>query len=113
MKKNAISQANDLNLAGINYETSSFEFDYWEWKNQKTLDMFYECTSVKTWDEQLKLARYGILNFERVEFAVDNIKKLYEKSKDSRVVRWMSGIKWMISQGILTPRLWVWESEEN
>lgn len=110
MKNTKSSQANDSNLASINYETSSFEFDYWEWKNEKTLDMFYECTSVETWNEQLKLARYGILDLERVEFAVETIKKLYEKTKDSKVVRGMSGIKWMISQWILTPRLWVGEN---
>lgn len=100
---NTAKKSNSKELATINFQTSNFTFELWEFDWEKTLDVFYTSTSLTTWLSSNKIKSYGVLDLDKAKFGMNQLQKLYSKFWESQGV-W-TWLKEMISNDIITEPL--------
>ena len=100
---NTAKKSNSKELATLNFSTSNFSFEFWEYKWEQTLDVYYKLTSLTTWLTQNKIKSYWILDYDKAEFGKSQLEKLYSKFWESQWV-W-TWLKEMISNDIITEPL--------
>ena len=100
---NTTKKSNSKELATINFQTSNFSFELWEFEWEQTLDVYYKSTSLSTGISSNKLKSYWILDLDKAKFGMSQLQKLYSKFWESQGV-W-TWLKEMISNDIITEPL--------
>lgn len=100
---NTTKKTNSKELATINFQTSNFSFELWEFEWEQTLDVYYKSTSLSTGLSSNKIKSYWILDLDKAKFGMSQLQKLYSKFWESQGV-W-TWLKEMISNDIITEPL--------